>query len=109
MTVSEKIVQSTMLQAVARVGMALSLPLVLMAFAYVGGMSNTLAGHTTNIALLQQEDAAINRRLDQYEKQTDGILALLTDLTTDSATTKRDVGYLRDWVEELKRGQKAFQ
>jgi septal ring factor EnvC (AmiA/AmiB activator) len=109
MTVSEKIVQSTLLQAVARVAMALTLPILLMGVGYLSAMGTTVNAHTTNIALLQQEDAAINRRLDQYEKQADDILTLLQSLNTDSATTKRDVGYLRDWVEELKRGQKAFQ
>jgi hypothetical protein len=109
MTVSEKIVQNTLLQAVARVAMALTLPLMLLAIGYLSALGTTVNAHTTDIALLQREDAETDRRLDLVEGQSKEILAMLGALSTDSATTKRDVGYLRDWVEELKRAQKAFQ
>jgi hypothetical protein len=103
MTVSEKIVQSTLLQAIARVAMALTLPLLLLAVGYVSALGNTVNAHSTNIALLQQGAASTERRLDAMDSRTQAILDTLNKLTVDVATTKTDAGYLRDWVESLKR------
>lgn len=107
MTVSEKIVQSTMLQAIARVAMALTLPLLLLGIGYLSALGTTVSAHTTDIALLQQTTIATDKRLDAYDQQAKEILAALQNLTVDVATTKRDAGYLRDWVEELKRDQRT--
>jgi branched-subunit amino acid permease len=103
MTVSEKIVQSTMLQAVARVAMALTLPIMLMAIGYLSALGNTVAGHTTDIALIQQEARAAQAKLDRYDAQMAGILTTLNQLNTALEVTRTDAGYLRRYVEELKR------
>lgn len=103
MTVSEKIVQSTMLQAVARVAMALTLPIMLMAIGYLSALGSTVAGHTTDIALIQQEARAAQAKLDRYDQQMAGILTTLNSLTTALEVTRTDAGYLRRYVEELKR------
>lgn len=110
MTVSEKIVESTLLQAVARVAMVLTLPLFVATVSYIGGsissLGTTLAAHSTDIALLQQQAAATSRRQDQSEETTKAILEALQKLSIDMATTKTDAGYLRDWVEAVKREAK---
>lgn len=103
MTVSEKIVQNTLLQAIARVAMALTLPLLLLSVGYVSALGSTVSAHTTDIALLEQGATATTRRLDANDTRTEAILALLNKLSTDVATTKTDAGYLRDWVEDIKR------
>ena len=103
MTVSEKIVQSTLLQAVARVAMAVTLPVLLLFASYIGGLGAAVSQHSTDIALLQQQAAAAERKVEAIEAKTTTILDALQDLKTSSATTKTDVGYLRDWVEEIKR------
>jgi hypothetical protein len=100
MTVSEKIVQNTLLQAIARVAMALTLPVFLLCVSYVAG---ALASQATDIALLQQQAAATERRLDASDARTQAILDTLQKLSIDMATTRTDAGYLRDWVEALKR------
>ncbi len=102
-TISEKIAQSTLLQAVARVAMALSLPLMGYALTQFSAMGERVAQHSTDIALLQQSASALERRVDATEARTDAMMGVLNELRQDLATTKRDVGYLRDWVEEIKR------
>jgi len=107
MTVSEKIAENTMLQAVARVAMAVTLPVLLAGGSYVAGSINTLAtavtSNSTDIALLKQRQGDTDKRMDAMDQRTQAILDALQKLTTDVATTKTDAGYLRDWVEELKR------
>jgi hypothetical protein len=103
----ERIAQNTLLLAVARVAMTLSLPLLLMGSGYLAAMGSTVNAHTTDIALLQQSMLAAQNRLDAYDRQADIIRNILSDLATDTATTKTDVGYLRSWVEELKRRERA--
>lgn len=107
MTVSEKIVQNTMLQAVARVAMVLTLPLFLATVSYIGGSLSTLASavatHSTDIALLQQQSAATAKKIEANDERTERILDALQKLSIDMATTRTDTGYLRDWVESLKR------
>lgn len=102
-TVTEKVAQNTLLAAVARVAMVVTLPLLLMGAGYMGALANTVNTHTTDLALLHQEQDATDKRLDQMDIRTQAILDVLGRLTTDVATTKTDVGYLRNWVEELKR------
>lgn len=102
-TVTEKVAQNTLLAAVARVAMVVTLPMLLMGAGYMGALTNTVAAHTTDLALLRQEQDATDKRLDAMDNRTQAILEALNKLTTDMATTKTDAGYLRDWVEELKR------
>ena len=102
-SIPEKIVQNTLLQAVARIAMAVTLPLMLFGLGYIGAMGNTVNAHSTDIALLQQAAIATDKRMDADDAQSVITIGILNKLQLDTAETKKDVGYLRDWVEDLKR------
>jgi hypothetical protein len=108
MTVTEKIVQNTLLVAVSRVAMVLALPVFMMGIGYIAALTSTVNSHTTDLALLKQEQAITDRRLDTMDVRTQAILDALNRLTIDVATTKTDVGYLRSYIEDLKRQAKSL-
>jgi hypothetical protein len=108
MTVTEKIAQNTLLLAVSRVAMVLALPVFMMGIGYIAALTSTVNSHTTDLALLKQEQTITDRRLDTMDVRTQAILDTLNRLTTDVATTKTDVGYLRSYIEDLKRQAKSL-
>ena len=108
MTVTEKISQNTLLLAVSRVAMVLALPVFMMGIGYIAALTSTVNSHTTDLALLKQEQAITDRRLDTMDVRTQAILDALNRLTIDVATTKTDVGYLRSYIEDVKRQAKSL-
>lgn len=105
-SIPEKIVHSTLLQAVARVSMAVTLPLLLLGVGYVAALGSAINAHSTDIALLQKDAGQTAQRMDADDAQTRAMLDLLNALSINAATIKTDVGYLRDWIEELKRRER---
>jgi septal ring factor EnvC (AmiA/AmiB activator) len=101
--VPEKIAQNALLQAVARVAMILALPVLIWGLGHISAQGTALNSHDTSIALIQQEQAALDRRLTAQETFNARILEAVTDIANDATKTKTDVGYLRDWVEDIKR------
>lgn len=92
------------------------------------GVYFTLANATANatkdldglkpaVVSLQQNDATFNTRLTVVESRAETqakeiaemaraveqLTATVQSLTVTAATTKTDVGYIRDWVEQIKR------
>lgn len=72
------------------------------------------------ITTLRDSDAIFNTRMTIVERRADGMaidIGKMADVVHDistttqslvvtSATTKTDVGYIRDWVEELRRKER---
>ncbi len=89
-------------------------------FTLVGSVAKTsddLAVLKPAVAILQSDSATFNTRLtvvesraetqakamDKLSNAVDGIGATVQSLNVTAATTKTDVGYIRDFIEEQKR------
>lgn len=86
MTVSEKIVQSTLLQALARVAMAITLPVLLWGLGYIGGLSTAVTDLTTRVSLLEQSKTQSDKFEDRTEKALKDMNSTQTEILSGLAT-----------------------
>ena len=130
MTVTDRIASSSTLTALARVAMFITPILVTVGLFIIGNWLQTNAKSmdtlSSRIDIVQAAQQSGDQRLgalesrsniigpsrDAFQRETQTAIkeltAALNILVTDVATTKRDVGYLRDFIEDIKRQKRTF-
>lgn len=75
----------------------------------VEALRDTDATFNTRLTVVESRAETQAKEMAEMSEAIDKLSASVQALTVTAATTKTDVGYVRDFIEDLRRQQKALQ
>jgi methyl-accepting chemotaxis protein len=71
-------------------------------------LQNTSATFNTRLTVVESRAETQALKMQEMAKAIEALTASVQSLSVTAATTKTDVGYVRDFIEELKRDSREF-